>query len=241
MAAIFISYRQADANPWAISLRDDLAEVFGEDQVFLDKDTLHAGNWREQIHLALERCKVVLVVIGPQWLTVTDEQNRPRLQLADDVHRQEVTLALSRSELTVIPVLVDDAPMPRAEQLPPDLNKLCDKQARKIGDTRARRKADLNVLVNDISLVGGIAPRPRADPQDRPTLQHAAQASRLRLDMTTPGIAFVLTVVAAIYEYSKNMPLGVADLSFLFMALSAAVLVARGLWVRIRDRTGGKG
>ncbi|MCC2643712.1 MAG: hypothetical protein K0S45_4125 [Nitrospira sp.] len=50
MAGIFISYRQSDAKAWAIGLRDDLANTFGEDQVFLDKDTLHAGNWREQIH-----------------------------------------------------------------------------------------------------------------------------------------------------------------------------------------------
>lgn len=47
MPGIFISYRQADAKAWATSWRDDLAEVFGDDQVFLDEDTLQAGNWRE--------------------------------------------------------------------------------------------------------------------------------------------------------------------------------------------------
>ena len=125
MAGIFISYRQADAKAWAISLRDDLAEVFGADQVYLDKDTQHAGNWREQIQRALDRCKVVLVVIGPRWLTIADEQNRPRIHLADDVHRQEIAFALSRSDLTVIPVLVDEAPLPRAEQLPAGLAKRC--------------------------------------------------------------------------------------------------------------------
>src|SRR4029434_5796352 len=101
MARIFISYRQADAKAWAISLRDDLAEVFGDDQVFLDKDTLHAGNWQDQIQRALEHCTAVLVVIGLRWLTIADEQNRPRIQLPDDIHHQEIALALSRSELTV--------------------------------------------------------------------------------------------------------------------------------------------
>src|SRR4051812_2499112 len=115
MAGIFVSYRQADAKAWAISLRDDLVEAFGADQVFLDKDTLHAGNWHKQIQSALDRCKVVLVVIGPRWLTITDDKNRPRIQLSDDVHRQEIALALGRSDVTVIPVLVDEAPMPRAE------------------------------------------------------------------------------------------------------------------------------
>jgi hypothetical protein len=64
LGGIFISYRQADAKAWAIALRDDLARVFGNDRVFLDKDTLHAGNWREQIQRELERCKVVLLEHG---------------------------------------------------------------------------------------------------------------------------------------------------------------------------------
>lgn len=139
MTGIFISYRQEDAKAWAISLRDELARVFGDDLVFLDKDTLHAGNWREQIEKALSSCRVVLVVIGPRWLTITDAQNRPRIQLADDVHHQEIALALGRSHLTVIPVLVDDAPMPRPDQLPADLQRLCDQQARKLGELESER------------------------------------------------------------------------------------------------------
>src|SRR5215471_5286952 len=99
MAGIFVSYRQDDAKGWAISLRDDLVETFGADQIFLDKDTLHAGNWRMQIQNALDHCKVMLVVIGPRWLTITDDKNRPRIRLENDVHRQEIALALSRSDL----------------------------------------------------------------------------------------------------------------------------------------------
>ena len=160
MAGIFISYRQADAKGWAISLRDDLADVFGNDQVFLDKDNLRAGNWREQIQRELKCCKVVLVIIGPSWLTIADEHDRPRIELTDDVHHQEVSQALRRSDLTVIPVLVGEAPMPRKDQLPADLQELAEKQARKIGDTQARRKADLAGLVDDIKSVGKIQPKP---------------------------------------------------------------------------------
>ena len=235
MTGIFISYRQADAKAWAISLRDDLAEVFGDDQVFLDKDTLHAGNWREQIHRALDRCKVVLVVIGPRWLTITDEQNRPRIQLADDVHRQEIALALGRSDLTVILALVDDAPMPRAERLPPDLRKLTEQQARKIGDTQARRKADLAVLVKDIHSVGGIQPRPGAGTPDHPVTPPTSPAriAWLRLDMTTLGSAFVLTLVAGMYAYLANMPLDIPELLFLLLVFYAVVLAVRWVWARV--------
>lgn len=222
---IFISYRQADAKAWAIALRDDLARVFGDDRVFLDKDTLHAGNWREQLRRALEHCRVVLVVIGPRWLTIADEQNRPLIQLADDVHHQEIALALSRSDVTVIPVLVDEAPMPRAEQLPPDIRRLPEQQARKIGDTQARRKADLAVLVGDIQSVGGIK-----------SLAHSAtpDVGSRGLDMTTLGSAFALTLTAAIFAYLANLPLNASELLFLLPVFWVSVVAVRWLWTRVK-------
>ena len=112
MTAIFISYRQDDSKAWAIALRDDLARAFGDAQVFLDKDTLKAGRWRAQIDQALRESRVVLVLIGPRWLVSGDAQGQPRLQRPDDVHRQEVAQSLARPTVTVIPVLVDEAPMP---------------------------------------------------------------------------------------------------------------------------------
>ncbi len=229
---IFISYRQADATAWAISLRDDLAKVFGDEQVFLDKDTLHAGNWRTQIQGALDRCRVVLVVIGPRWLTIADELNRPRIQLADDVHHQEIALALNRSELTVIPVLVDEAPMPRADQLPQDLQKLSEQQARKIGDTQARRKADLAVLVKDIQSIGGIEPRAGADPQDRPVTP-PPRVGWLRLDRITLGSAVAMTLLAGMYAYLENLPLDAQQLFFLLLVFYAVVHSVRWLWVLV--------
>jgi len=232
MTGIFVSYRQADAKAWAIALRDDLAEVFGDDQVFLDKDTLHAGNWREQIQRELERCRVVLIVIGPRWLTITDEQNRPRIQLPDDIHHQEVALALARADVTVIPVLVDEAPMPNAAQLPPDLQKLTDQQARKIGDTQARRKADLGVLIEDIRLVGGIEAKP-ATTEPRESTPAPTRVGWLFLDVRTLGITFALTLFAAMFAYLNNSPVGGPEILFLLVVFYVVVLATRRLWGRI--------
>ncbi len=204
MVGIFISYRQADAKAWAISLRDDLAEVFGEEQIFLDKDTLQAGNWRDQINEALDRCAVALVVIGPRWLTTVDEQNRPRIGLSDDVHHQEVTLALSRSGVTVIPVLVEDTPMPRAEQLPEDLRRLCDQQAYKIGDTQARRKADLDVLIKSIQEVSGLDVS-EEDSTDSHVEQPVKPPPQFKMDLTALVSAFVLTVGSAMLAFLSNL------------------------------------
>jgi TIR domain len=232
MAGIFVSYRQADAKAWAISLRDDLAEVFGGDQVFLDKDTLHAGNWRDQIQRALDRCKVMLVVIGPHWLTITDEHNRPRIHLADDVHHQEIAYALGQSDVTVIPVLVDEAAMPSPEQLPQDLRTLCDQQARKIGDTHARRQADLEVLVKDIEAVGGVAVAVRPNAQDRPS-PRPERASWLKIDVMTLASAFALTLFAGMSAYLSDRPLGTEELLFVLLVFCALALVARWLWRKL--------
>src|SRR4029453_16423395 len=94
VAGVFISYRRDDTRPWAIALRDQLAQAFGERRVFFDVDSMNAGNWRAQIDQALERSAVVLVVIGPRWTTAADAEGHQRLLLPDDVHRMEVASAL---------------------------------------------------------------------------------------------------------------------------------------------------
>jgi hypothetical protein len=209
-------------------LRDDLARLFGPDRVFLDKDALHAGSWREQLQRALEQCKVVLVVIGPRWVTLADEQNRPLIQLAEDVHHQEIALALSRADVTVIPVLVDEAPLPRPEQLPPDLRKLPDQQARKIGDTQARRRADLAVLVRDIELVSGLKSR----------VASARQTVGWRqFDITTVGMTFGLTLTLGVYAYLANMPMDGSELLFVLVVSWGMVVALRAVWARFK-RTG---
>ena len=53
--------------------------------------------------------------------------------------------------------------------------------------------------------------------QDRPVTPPTtpARIGWLRLDMTTLGSAFALTLIAGMYAYLANMPLGVPELFFL--------------------------
>ena len=134
-------------------------EAFGDEWVFLDKDTLHAGNWREQIQQALDRSGVALVVIGRRWLASADDRGKRRLDSSDDVHRQEIASALSRKDMTVIPVVVDGASIPRAEELPADIRSLTDQQTREISDSNAHRKLDLALLIGDIERATGLVAR----------------------------------------------------------------------------------
>ena len=162
MAGIFISYRERDSKAWALSLRDRLVDEFGEDKVFLDKDTLRAGKWKDQIERALGDCNIVLVVIGRGWIHAKDDEGRQRLMSDDDVHRREIAMALARSEVTVVPVLVDGAAMPKAEELPENIRDLIQQQSRSISDSAAHRKVDLDALSADIRRVGRFPPK--ADP-----------------------------------------------------------------------------
>lgn len=234
MAGIFMSYRQADAKAWAIGLRDDLAKAFDDEQVFLDKDALGPGNWRDQLQRALERCSVVLVVIGQRWLTIADEQQRPRLSLPDDVHRQEIALALGHQGVTVIPVLVDDAAMPKTEQLPEDIRGLTNQQAFKIGDTKARRKADLEVLIRGIEAVGGLVARePVGKSEQSESLPD--QPSWYKLDYTAVGIALVLTVGLAMIGYGSE-EFTEKEIPVLLIISYGVALLGKRLWRLICNR-----
>jgi hypothetical protein len=177
----------------------------------------------------------VLVVIGPRWLTIADEQNRARIQLPDDVHHQEIAFVLGRSDVTVIPVLVDEALMPHADQLPAALRKLPDQESRSIGDTQARRKADLAVLVEDIKSVGGIQPRAQSSTQNQHGSSMAAtRVGWLRLDLKTLCIVFALILATGVLAYLRNSPMNVEELLFLFVVFFAFVLAVRWLWGRFR-------
>jgi formylglycine-generating enzyme required for sulfatase activity len=66
----------------------------------------------------------MLVVIGPQWAGITDSQGNKRLFDPNDATRIEVETGLSRKEVLVIPLLVMNATMPSAKEIPESLCEL---------------------------------------------------------------------------------------------------------------------
>src|SRR5262249_24154791 len=62
-------------------------------------------------------CDVFLTVIGPGWLDAKDDDGRRRFDNPDDFATIEIAAALARN-IRVIPVLVDNARMPKADKLP---------------------------------------------------------------------------------------------------------------------------
>jgi hypothetical protein len=126
---IFISYRREDAAGDAGRLADHLHRRFGKDRVFLDIDTIDPGtDFVRVLQTSLQETAAVLVVIGPRWTSLRDTAGVRRLESPHDFVRLEVEAALGR-DIPVVPVLVQGATMPRAEDLPASLAPLVTRQA----------------------------------------------------------------------------------------------------------------
>ena len=133
---VFISYRREETAYPAGWLYDRLDERFGDAQVFKDVDSIPLGDdFVAAITTAVGSCDVLLALIGDKWLTITDERGRRRLDDPHDFVRLEVEAALARN-VRVIPVLVDGARMPRADELPDSMAGLVRRQALELSPSR---------------------------------------------------------------------------------------------------------
>jgi hypothetical protein len=120
---IAISYRRQDSNPVAGRLYDRLQAEFGKGAVFMDFDSIPYGvDFREHIKHTLRRAKVIVAIIGPDWAGAKDKSDR-RIDDPTDFVRLEIASALE-SDIPIIPVLINNTPMPDAKSLPPELEAL---------------------------------------------------------------------------------------------------------------------
>jgi phosphatidylserine/phosphatidylglycerophosphate/cardiolipin synthase-like enzyme len=125
MPRIFISYRRADSRAITGRIHEHLTRAFGEQDVFMDVTDIPAGtDYKTFLSQQIESCTVALIVIGDQWLSLKDAQGRRRLDDPEDVVRHEVQATLERPSIRVIPVLVNNAPMPGPDELPEPLRPL---------------------------------------------------------------------------------------------------------------------
>jgi hypothetical protein len=124
MPGVFISYRRRDTDGHAGRLAEELRERYGEEKVFIDVDSIGGGvDFEQRIEEALDASDVAFVLIGDEWLGRRDG-GTARIQEPGDWVRREVATVLRRADVTVVPVLVEGAPLPTADELPPDLDRL---------------------------------------------------------------------------------------------------------------------
>jgi len=74
-----------------------------------------AVSFTDFIRRAIEGSKVLIALIGPQWLTEIDKP--------DDYVRMEIEVAIA-NDITVLPVLIGNTPMPDAAELPESISRI---------------------------------------------------------------------------------------------------------------------
>ena len=121
MATIFVSYRRADSAAICDRITSHLEWRYGAREVFRDVNAILIGSdFRRALAEAAATARVMIVVLGPNWLTLTGTDGRRRLDDPADLVRWEVGMAL-RQGLPIFPLLVNGARMPQASELPADL------------------------------------------------------------------------------------------------------------------------
>jgi hypothetical protein len=185
-ANIFISYRRGDSAGYTGRLFDHLRQRFPE-RVFMDLDTIQPGSdFVEMIEQAVGCCQVLIVMIGPEWLNLTDAAGRRRLDDPKDFVRLEIATALDRDfrDILIIPVLVEGADMPRPEDLPADLAKLTRLNAIELSDVRWTFDVDRLIQVIEKFLqdkapslfLSAVTPQPAPSPLDPARRKRTARA-----------------------------------------------------------------
>jgi len=166
MAKLVISYRRSDSDAIAGRIRDRLASHFGEDSLFMDIDNIPFGtDFRAHIKNAMLSSDVVIVVIGPKWLG-PGKGGHWRIKDESDPVRIEVETALQKN-IPVVPVLVNNATMPRPEDLPESLKDFAFRNAAEV-ETGRDFHAHMERLIRSLE---------RIVPASHPAIAPAAAAS----------------------------------------------------------------
>lgn len=130
MPKLIISYRRSDSKDIAGRIRDRLVGHYGDrpGSVYMDIDDIPPGtDFRKHISEALSEGDILLPIIGPKWLGPI-KGKRFRINDPNDPVRVEIETALER-KLTIVPVLVNDATMPSAAELPDSIKELAYRNA----------------------------------------------------------------------------------------------------------------
>jgi TIR domain len=136
MLNVFISYRRDDSAGHAGRLADSLEPLLGSGKIFRDIEDIHPGDdFVKAIEQNLQKANVILVVIGKDWLTAKDDLGQLRLKDPKDFVRLEIEIALKHKH-QIIPVLVDNATMPKPNDLPESIAAIAYRQAMEISDIR---------------------------------------------------------------------------------------------------------
>lgn len=165
---VFICYRRDETSAHAGRIYDAMVSRFGVDNVFMDLDLAPGIDFVDRITKVVSGCVVLIVVIGPRWAQLQDEDGTRRIEDPDDFVRLEIETGLGRNDVTPIPVLVGGARMPRREDLPPELQAITRRNALELSEGRWRYDVGRLLTTLDELLPGAAEPTPPAPPPEPP-------------------------------------------------------------------------
>jgi TIR domain len=181
---IFISYRRDDSAANALGIGQYLEHEFGSKNVFIDVDMRAGTNFPSVLEQRLAECKVMLVLIGPNWLNAKDGLGRRRLDAPDDWVRLEIASAL-KHQITIIPVRINGTDLPLRSALPEDIQGLLNYQA--VSVTHTGFRTEMAGLVRDIRAI--------SDPSSR----------RKYVALTVGALALLLAVLFLRYSPLEHL------------------------------------
>jgi hypothetical protein len=186
MPTIMLSYRRDDSKWIAGRIFDRLEDHYGRGNVFMDIDAIPVGlDFREHLQQSLQRCDILLAIVGPKWLG-TDEHGHHAIAEETDWVRIEIETALAK-KIPVIPVLIDRLRMPKATELPEGLRNFAFRQAAEV-DSGVDFRTHLDRLIRSMDLylqgqspplpANALAPVPKPDPRLPATGENRAEPNR---------------------------------------------------------------
>ncbi|WP_268872267.1 MULTISPECIES: TIR domain-containing protein [Kutzneria] len=142
-----MNFRVGDAQDSAVLIDQKLCRHFGEDAVFRSSRSISPATlFDPELLKAVNESAVVLVVIGPNWLTVSRDGEQRIFAPADWV-RTEIEIATAGNK-SIIPILVGEVTMPLAKDLPPTISSLASRQYVRLHHRSAER--DLTHIVDAV-------------------------------------------------------------------------------------------
>jgi formylglycine-generating enzyme len=182
-ARIFISYRRKDAIAEARAVFERLRADFGDEQVFIDLEGMDYGDdYVDALESQLAHCRVMLVLLGPQWLDARDAKGQRRIDNDSDPVRLELRAALARPEVKLVPLLIDGTEIPAEDDMPADLRPMLRRQAMNLRFDSF--DADMRYLATHLKpMLAAAAPPAAAVPPSSPT------AGPVRAELPSPSPA----------------------------------------------------
>jgi hypothetical protein len=176
-----MSYRRSDDPHFSGRVYDKLVSVYGHDAVFRDIDSIPAGQqFAEVIDERLRDVDVVVALIGPTW--------SKRLDTPEDFVHMELLHSLVHRR-PIIPLLIDETPLPAPQTLPAALRPLLTHNA-----VRVRRDPDFHRDMEEV--IEGIAaatPLPSATATQPRTAIKARKATTFAT-VCLAAVAFAVAV-----------------------------------------------